>query len=164
MKRSISLVFGFVLVASLAGPAWAQRGRNAGVVTPYGSFNANGMKAAGGDPVMAGQLREQRQMMQYQQILVKQQQQYMQMMKKQEEYLKKHPEEAAKYQAQLDALRPTKKATTKTSKKGKVTTKSANGSSAKPEATSSLDNLPTDAATNAEKTENAVAKKAKKSK
>ena len=164
MKRLISLVLGFVLVASLAGPAWAQRHRSAGVVTPYGSFNANEMKAAGGDPVLAGQLREQRQMMQYQQMMFKQQQQYMQMMKKQKEYLKKHPEEAAKYQAQLDALRPTKKASTKTSKKGKATTKSANGLSAKPEAASSLDNLPTDAETKAEKPNNAAAKKAKESK
>ena len=163
MNRSISLALGFVLVASWASPAWAQRGRNAGVVGPYGSFSAQEMREAGGDQMVASQIREQRQMTQYQQMLLKQQQQYMQMMKKQEEYFKKHPEEAAKYQAQLDALRPHKKAATKTSKKGKATPKAAAGSVATPAATSTLDTLPTDDAPQPAKPDNAAAKKAKKS-
>ena len=164
MKRSISTVLGFVLVASLASPAWAQRGRNAGVTGPYGTFSAQEMHAAGGDQEMASQIREQRQMMQYQQMMFKQQQQYEQMVKKQQDYLKKHPEEAAKYQAQLDALRPKKRVTKKSTKKGKLpnTAQTVAGTTAKPNPASPLDTLPTDADTDSAKPDNAADKKAKK--
>ena len=142
MKRSITLVLGFVLVALVASPAWAQRGRNAGVTSVYGQFSAAEMHQAGGDPFMASQMREQRQMMQYQQQMFKQQQQFMQLQAKQQEYLKKHPEAA---QAQKAPVRTTKKAASKTSKKGTATpTTTAAGANPTTGATSPLDEVPGD--------------------
>ena len=112
------MLLGVVLVASLASPAWAQRGRSAGVNSVYGQFSAAEMQAAGGDPEMAGQLRQQKQMLQYQQQMYKQQQQYLKQNAKQQDFLKKHPEAAKAFSY---PARTTKKATTKAGKKEKPT-------------------------------------------
>ena len=124
MIRFMPLVLGFVLVGSLAHPAWAQRRGRSGVVTPYGTFSAQEMSQAGGDVSMAGQMREQRQMMQYQQQMFKQQQQAFLQNQKQQDFLKKHPEAAKALNATGQA---TRKAASKSDKKDK---KAATGSAA----------------------------------
>ena len=123
MKRSLPLVLSMVLVAVGTNSAFAQRGhRTSNTTTAMGTFTPAEMHAAGGDPSMAMELREQKQMMQYQQQMAKQYQQYQQQMAKQADYLKKHPELAKNLKDQQTA-RPTTKATSKTAKKKKATTK-----------------------------------------
>ena len=117
MKRSTPLVLGFVLVAALSNPAWAQRRGNAGVNSIYGQFSAAEMAQAGGDPALASQMREQRQMMQYQQQMFKQEQQMLHQQAKQQEFLKKHPEAARALKAPNATARP---ATSKAAKKAKA--------------------------------------------
>lgn len=120
MKRSIPVFLGFVLIAGLGSPAWAQRRGNVGVTTPFGTFSAQEMLQAGGDPSMASQMREQRQMLQYQQQWLRQNQTYLQNQAKQQDFLKKHPEAAKALNASGRTAKKAASKTEKTDKKAKT--------------------------------------------
>jgi len=131
MKRLlIPAVLGLSLATIAAGSARAG-GRHSGAVnTPYGQFNAAEMAQAGGDPTVAMQFREQKQMMQYEQQMFKQQQLFMQQQAKQQEFLKKHPEAAKSFTQPVRTA--TKKTASKTAKKDKA--KAATTDTAAPKA------------------------------
>lgn len=116
MKRSVSVILGLSLVALTADSAHAQRGRSGGVNTPYGHFSAAEMGQAGGNPLMAQQIREQKQTMLYEQQMLKEQQNYLKELTKRQDFLKKHPEAAKSLAA---PVRAPKKSTSKSSKKDK---------------------------------------------
>ena len=109
MRRTFGLLASLAVLALVPSRADAQRYGRGTVNTPFGQFSMSDMQAAGGDPFAAEEMREQKQMMQYQQQLAKQQQQYMQQMAKQQkarqDFLKQHPEAAkAEFDAQTAAL------------------------------------------------------------
>jgi cell division septation protein DedD len=103
MSRTIGLLATLAILALVPSRADAQRHGRGTVNTPYGQFSMQEMQAAGGNPLAAGQMREQRMMMLNQQQMAKQNQLAQQQMAKQQkarqDYLKKHPEEAAKLSA-----------------------------------------------------------------
>ncbi len=83
MKTAIGFLAVLALVALAPGQASAQgRGGRGNVTTVYGTFSQAEMQAAGGDPSMAAQIREQKMQMQYEQQQMKQYQQYQQQMAK----------------------------------------------------------------------------------
>jgi len=99
MKRAIGFLAALTVLALIPSQAQAQRGRgNSNTITPYGTFNQAEMNAAGGNFMVAAQIREQQQIMQQQQQMMKEQQQYEKQMAAQQkaynDYIKKHPEAA----------------------------------------------------------------------
>lgn len=128
-RTAFSLFIGLAIVAGLAHPARAQRGRHNGTVsTPYGTFNAREMAQAGGDPTAAFQFRQQKQLMQYQQLQLKQQQSLMQQQAKQADFLKKHPEAARALGTPAPTGATTKKADKKSARKKAPASANAAGS------------------------------------
>jgi uncharacterized protein with WD repeat len=118
MRRSLILVATLAILPMLQGQAHAQRGGRGTVNTPYGQFSMSEMKAAGGNPIVAGQLREQRLMTQYQQQMMKQQQRNMQQLAKQQKALAKKPAATNSTPASKTAKNQTKTATPKTATSG----------------------------------------------
>jgi hypothetical protein len=113
MRRSLVLIATIAVLATLQGQAHAQRGSRGTVNTPYGQFTMSEMKAAGGNPMVASQIREQRQMTLYQQQMMKQQQKNMQQLAKQQKALVKKPAAANSTPASNTTKSQTKTATSK---------------------------------------------------
>jgi hypothetical protein len=127
MTRRIGLLAAMAVLALVPARAEAQRGRNSGIITPFGQFSQADMMANGGDPYAAEAMREQQMMYMQQMQMMKMQQQYMQQMarqqKAQQDYLKKNPgaaPAAASAAAAPAPVRRRKRSTTTSTAKAKA--------------------------------------------